>query len=172
MDHPVAYINFEVYEDSVNFIGVAKATLPNIEQKTTTLKGAGMSGEMSVPLTGATSNMELKLDFLSTTGDIVTLMEPRKHQIELRVSEEKWNVEKAEEGQWDGKMVFIALPKSMSPGDVSPYETPNASITFDVYYFAAYRDGRQLWEIDKRSMKHVVNGKDYMARVRKGLGKS
>ncbi len=66
MIHPVAYINFEVYENSVNYIGIAKATLPNIEQKTTTIHGAGMSGEMSVPLTGATGNMELKLDLLNT----------------------------------------------------------------------------------------------------------
>ena len=40
-----------------------------------------------------------------------------------------------------------------------------------VYYFAGYRSGEQLWEIDKRNMKCVIKGKDYMAEVRKALGK-
>lgn len=171
MIHPVAYINFEVYEESINYIGVAKATPPSIEQKTVPLNGAGMSGEQNVPLTGATSNMTLKLDFLSATGDIVKLMEQRKHQIELRASEESWDVENAEVGGWADKMVFIALPRVMNPGDVGPYSTPNASIEFDVYYYAAYRDGKQLWEIDKRNMRHIINGVDYMAPVRKAMGK-
>lgn len=171
MIHPVAYIDFEVYEESINYIGVAKVTPPDIEQKTTTLKGAGMSGDLNVPLTGATSNMTLKLDFLSTTGDIVRLMEQRKHQIEVRACEESWDVEDAEVGYWTDKMVFIAVPRKMSPGEVGSYNTPNSSLEFDVYYFAAYRDGVQLWEIDKRNMKHVVNGTDFMATVRKAIGK-
>lgn len=171
MIHPVAYVDFEVYEEGVNYIGIAKVTPPDIEQKTTTISGAGMSGELSVPLTGATSNMTLKMDFLSTTGDIVKLMEQRKHQIELRAYEESWDVQAAEVGGWADKMVFIALPKKMTPGEVGSYNTPNASIEFDVYYFAGYRDGKQLWEIDKRNMKHVVNGVDYMAPIRKALGK-
>jgi hypothetical protein len=40
-----------------------------------------------------------------------------------------------------------------------------------VYYFAAYKDGKQLWEVDKRNMKCVIDGVDYMAPVRKALGK-
>lgn len=169
--HPVAYINFEVFEDTINYIGAAKATLPNIEQKTTTLKGAGMSGEQNVPLTGATGNLTLKLDFHSATGDIVRLMEQRKHQIELRATEQNWDVQASEVGMWADKYVFIALPRTMNSGDVEPYSTPNSSIEFDAYYYAAYRNGKQLWEIDKRNMKHIINGADYMAPVRKALGK-
>lgn len=171
MIHPVAYIDFEVYEEGINYIGVAKATPPSVEQKTTTISGAGMSGDLSVPLTGATSNMTLRLNFLSATGDIVRLMEQRKHHIELRACEQSWDVQGAEVGYWADKMVFIALPKNMTPGEVAPYSTPDAGIEFDVYYYAAYRDGKQLWEIDKRNMKHVVNGVDYMDPVRKALGK-
>lgn len=41
-----------------------------------------------------------------------------------------------------------------------------------VYLFAAYRNGVELWYIDKRNMIFRVNGKDYMADVRKALGYS
>ena len=47
----------------------------------------------------------------------------------------------------------------------------DTSGSFAVYYYAAYKDGKQLWEIDKRNMKCVINGVDYMAEVRKALGK-
>ena len=36
--------------------------------------------------------------------------------------------------------------------------------------YSAYRDGVELWYIDKRNMIFRVNGKDYMADVRKALG--
>ena len=40
-----------------------------------------------------------------------------------------------------------------------------------MYYFAAYKNGEQLWEVDKRNMRCVILGVDYMAEVRKALGK-
>lgn len=47
----------------------------------------------------------------------------------------------------------------------------DANGEYVVYYFAGYRDGKQLWEVDKRNMKCVIMGKDYMADIRKALGK-
>ena len=47
----------------------------------------------------------------------------------------------------------------------------DANGEYVVYYFAGYRDGKQLWEVDKRNMKCVIMDKDYMADIRKALGK-
>ena len=59
----------------------------------------------------------------------------------------------------------------MDPGTVAPMAAADTSGEYAVYYFAAYRNGEQLWEIDKRNMKCVILGVDYMADVRKALGK-
>ena len=75
-------------------------------------------------------------------------------------------------GIWAPKHVFIARPKTMTPGDIAPATAANANGRMTVYYWAAYRDGTQLWELDKRNMKCVINGVDYMADVRKALGYS
>lgn len=100
-----------------------------------------------------------------------TVGAPKKHQLDLRVAEEYWDVEAAEEGIWPEKYVVIVRPKSTDPGTVAPMAAADTSGEYAVYYYAAYRDGQQLWEIDKRNMKCVIMGTDYMADVRKALGK-
>ena len=45
-----AYINLEIYEDSVNLLGVAKVKLPAIAYPCVNISGAGMMGEMEVQI--------------------------------------------------------------------------------------------------------------------------
>ena len=66
---------------------------------------------------------------------------------------------------------MIVRPKTTTPGTVAPMASADTSSGYVVYYFAAYRNGEQLWEVDKRNMKCVILGVDYMAEVRKALGK-
>lgn len=172
MEYPSAYINFRIYEDSVNEIGLAKVSLPEITNKVISITGSGMMGDIEVPLMGMMENMSLGLNFLSHTDPdaFARLMEQRKHQLDIRVAEEYWETEEAEVGFWADKYVVICRPKSMKPGGVAPATGADSSGEFTVYYYAAYRNGTQLWEIDKRNMKCVINGTDYMADVRKALG--
>ena len=172
--YPAAYINFRVYEDSVNEVGLANITLPDITNMVVTLMGSGMMGEVDVPIMGMIKNMVLGMKFLSHSdpNTFALFMEQRKHQIELRVAEEFWDIEDAEIGMWANKYVFIARPKDMKSGAIAPATAADASGQFDVYLYAAYREGKELWYIDKRNMIFRVNGKDYMADVRKALGYS
>lgn len=171
MEQAAAYINLEIYENDVNLLGVAKVQLPSIAYPCVTISGAGMMGEMEIPLYGMVNAMTLTINWLTPHGDAVRLMSPEKHQLDMRVAEEYWDVEQAEVGLWADKYVVIVRPKNASPGTVAPMGNADTSGEYAVYYFAAYRDGKQLWEVDKRSMKCVINGVDYMAPVRKALGK-
>ena len=168
---PAAYINLEIYEDSVNLIGVAKVKLPSIAYPCVNISGAGMMGEMEVPLYGMVNAMSMTINWLTPHGDAVRLMSPKKHQLDMRVAEEFWDVKQAEVGLWADKYVVIVRPKNTDPGTVAPMAAADTSGEYAVYYFAAYRNGEQLWEIDKRNMKCVIMGVDYMADVRKALGK-
>ncbi|MDE6260412.1 MAG: phage major tail tube protein [Oscillospiraceae bacterium] len=168
---PAAYINLELYEDSINLLGVAKVKLPDIAYPCVTVSGAGMMGEMEVPLYGMVSAMTTEITWLTPHGDSVSLMSPKQHRLEMRVAEEYWETEQAEVGLWADKYVMIVRPKTATPGTVAPMAAADTSGQYAVYYFAAYRDGKCLWEIDKRNMKCVIDGVDYMAEVRKALGK-
>lgn len=48
--YPAAYINFRVYEDSVNEVGMANITLPDITNITVEIMDSGMMGKVSVPI--------------------------------------------------------------------------------------------------------------------------
>ena len=168
---PAAYINLELYEDSVNLLGIAKVKLPAVTYPCVTIAGAGLMGNMEVPLYGMVDAMTLDIDFLTATTESVRLMTPTKHQLDMRVAEEYWEVEQAEVGVWADRYVVIIRPKTIDPGTVAPMASADTKGQFAVYYYAAYKDGKQLWEIDKRNMKCVINGVDYMADVRKALGK-
>lgn len=167
---PAAYINFEIYEDAVNQLGLAKVKLPSIAYQFATLTGAGLMGAVEAPIIGMVETMEMEIDFLSSTGSAVNLMTPKKHMLDLRAAEEFWSVEEAEAGIWADKFVVLVMPKSYDPGTISPATTPEASNKYAVYYFAGYKDGEKLFEVDKRSMKLEIKGTDYMAPVRKALG--
>ncbi len=168
---PAAYIQAEIYEDSVNLLGVARVKLPTINYPTVNISGTGMTGNLEVPLIGMVDNMTMEIDWLSHTGDAVRLASPEKHQLDIRVVEEYWDTDETDVGTWGNKYVVIARAKSYDPGSVAPMANADAKSEYVVYYFAGYRDGQQLFEVDKRHMKCVINGKDYMADVRKKLGK-
>lgn len=124
--YPAAYIAFRVYEDSINEVGVANVTLPDITNKAVTIMGSGMMGEVSVPIMGMIENMTMSMKFLShaSPGTFSMFLEQRKHQIELRVAEEYWDIEDAEIGMWPNKYVMIARPKSMKSGTIAPPPPP------------------------------------------------
>ena len=167
-----AYINLEVYEDSVNLLGVAKVQLPTIAYPTVSISGAGMMGNMNVPLIGMVDAMRATINFLTVTQAAASLAAPRQHLLDLRVAEEFWEVEKAESGMWAEKYVMLVQTKSIAPGTVAPMSAADVSGEFEVYYYAAYRKGKRLWEIDKRNMRCIIGDVDYMADVRRALGKA
>ena len=86
------------------------------------------------------------------------------------MAEEYWDTQETDVGIWPDKYVTIVRPKGFDPGSISPMTSPGTKSQFVVYYFAAYRNGEQLWEIDKRNQKFVVMGTDYWADVRRALG--
>ncbi len=110
MEQAVGYYNLEVYEDSVNLLGVANVTLPSIEFMTATVTGAGMMGTMDVPFMSMVNSMKMSLKFLTMTQAATRLIAPKKHQLDIRVAEEHWKVEEAEVGTWADKFVVICQP--------------------------------------------------------------
>ena len=168
---PEAYIDFETYEGKTNFIGIAKATHPNINFLTQTITGAGISGNIEAVLIGMVDAMTLGLEFRSATDAAVKLLQPKKHNLEMRVAEQYWNTTKQRKEVVADKYVYVIMPKNFTPGAVAPASAADASGEYSVYYYAAYKDGKQLWEIDPWNYKCVINGVDYMADVRKALGK-
>lgn len=171
MNRPEAIIDFAVYMNSKELIGIAKASLPAITFLTQTVQGAGVGGSVEAVLCGMVDAMELRLDFLSSLDGARKLASPKKHQIDLRVAEQYWNTTKAAKNLIADKYVMNIVPKSTNPGEVAPASTANTTGTYSVLYYAAYRGNTLLWEIDPFNGRCYIDGVDYGAALFKALGK-
>ena len=59
-------INFAVYEDSVEYVGMAKASLPDLSALTQSISGAGIAGNVEAVILGHFDAMTLGLNFRTT----------------------------------------------------------------------------------------------------------
>lgn len=170
-EQAAAYINLALYENSIEQLGTAKVKLPDIPYLTAGIEGAGFMGKLNVPLMGMVDSMSTTINFLTVTQAAANLASPGAHLLDLRVAEEYWETQQADVGLWAEKYVMLVHTKSLSPGTIAPMSAADTSGEFEVYYYAAYRKGKRLWEIDKRNMRCIFGDKDYMADTRRALGK-
>lgn len=164
-------INFAVYEDSVEYVGVAGVTLPNLAAIVQTLSGAGIAGNVEVPVLGHYDVMSLTLNFRTTTEHSVRLSEPRRHNIDLRMAQQIEDTVAGEVKVQSIKHVLVVVPKTDTGGTVAPAAPTNGSGEYSVRYWATYIDGAKVREIDPLNFICEVNGVDHLADVRKAIGK-
>ena len=55
---PEKLINFKVYQDGNDLVGIADVQLPSLDAMTETVKGAGIAGEFDSPVLGHFGSME------------------------------------------------------------------------------------------------------------------
>lgn len=164
-------INFAVYEDGKECLGIAQATLPNLNALSQTISGAGISGNIDVPIIGQYEAMTLGLSFRNLTAGSASLIEPRQHKIDLRGAVQNTDPVKGILTVDSIKHVFKVMPKTMNGGTVAPATMGNPSGEYSVFYWAEYINGKKVLEIDPINNICTINGKDYMSDVRKALGK-
>ena len=168
-DHSV--INFAVYEDSVEYVGMAKASLPDLTALTQTISGAGIAGNIEAVILGHFDSMTLGLNFRTTTEQAIKLSEPRRHTIDLRVAQQVEDTVAGEIQVQAVKHLFVVVPKKDVGGSIAPASPTDASGEYAVRYWATYIDGKKVREIDPLNFIFVVNGVDYLENVKSGLGK-
>lgn len=164
-------INFAVYEDSTEYIGIAQATLPDLTALTQTISGAGIAGNVEAVVLGHFDAMTLTLNFRTINPHSVKLSAPRRHNIDLRVAQQVENTTKGVIEVQKAKHIMVVLPKTDKGGTVAPASQSNGSGEYAVHYWATYIDGKLYREVDPLNFKCVIDGVDYLADVRAALGK-
>ncbi len=164
-------INFAVYEDSTEFLGMSKVTLPDVTYLTQSINGAGIAGNIEAVILGHFDAMTLGLAFRNTTKQVIRLSEPRRHNIDLRVAQQDEDTVKGQVVVRKVKHVFVVIPKSTKGGTVAPASPTDGSGEYAVRYWATYIDGKKVQEIDPMNFICYINGVDCLEPVRKALGK-
>lgn len=164
-------INFAIYEDANEYLGMAEVTLPDLEFLTEELDGAGINGKVEEIIVGHLSAMTTTLNFRTVCNSAVRLLEPRVHKIDLRVAQQQMNNRTSETEVRSLKHIMRVKPKKTALGKVAAASTADVSGEYAVSYYAMYMDGKKNTEIDPLNFICIINGVDYLAAVRKALGK-
>lgn len=169
MDQSV--INFACYENSVEFLGLVEASLPDVSMLTQTVSGAGIAGNIETPIMGHVDTMTLGLSFQTTCDAAVKLNEPRLHTIDLRAPQQVEDPTAGTIKTQEVKHIFVLVPTTFKGGKVAPASPTDGSGEYAVRYWAIYIDGVKKQEVDPMNNIFYVNGTDYLAGVRAALGK-
>lgn len=164
-------INWAVYEDNTEYAGMAQATLPNLTALTQSISGAGIAGNVDAVIMGHFDAMSMTLNYRTMTEQAVRLSEPRRHNIDLRYAVQDEDPVAAAVQVRAIKHILVVIPKTHTPGTVAPATPENGIGEFAVRYWATYIDGKKVREIDPLNFICLIDGTDYLADVRKALGK-
>lgn len=169
-DQNFSVINYTMFEDSDQFVGLANVTLPSLEMITKTVTGAGIAGELEAVLIGQMKAMNMEIQMLTLTRQGIRLSEQRVHNWELREAQQGMDGATKVQTVEAVKHVVRAFPKKMDGGTLSPQSASNPRVSAAVYYWAEYRNGEKALELDPVNYICFMNGKDYLEPVRKALG--
>ena len=164
-------INYAVYEDATEYMGTTEATLPDLEFMAEELSGAGIAGNVEEIIIGHLNAMTTTLNFRTVGKAAVKLMEPRVHNLDLRVAQQQMDMRTNTTNVAAVKHIMKVKPKKTALGKVAAASTADVSGEYAVSYYAMYLDGQKVTEIDPLNFICLINGKDYLADVKRALGK-
>ncbi|MDR3353683.1 MAG: phage major tail tube protein [Synergistaceae bacterium] len=170
---PTQNINFKVYNsESQEMLGIAEVTLPNFAAMTETISGAGLAGELDMPVLGHFGSMTVELSWRAVTADAITLSEQKAHHLDLRASIEQYDEQAGDLGSMPLKLSVIGIPKSNNLGNLNVGTGSDSSTELECSYIKVWLNGKEVAELDKFNYIYRVNGTDYLESVRRDLGKA
>ena len=155
---PTVLNNFNTYGSGHKYVGVSsEVSLPSFEYMTETIDGAGIGGDIDVPLYGLAEAMSCQIDLRSVSAENAALvMTPGAHKIEARFNRNAMksdgSVIKA------GTKVFTA---GLSAGSVQRGSAMEGNASLSVYRYRWVEDGQELFLVDQVNQKVKVKGRDY-----------
>ncbi len=88
---PEKSINFAVYLEGRDLLGVAEGTIPALEALTSEVKGAGIAGTVESIVLGHFASTTLSLTWRTVTDDFMKLYAHRTFNLELRASLQRYD---------------------------------------------------------------------------------
>lgn len=169
--YPDKTINYNVYSEEGELLGVATAELPELAYMTETLTGAGLAGEIETPVTGHFGAMSTTLNFNAIQADAIVLLSTKGNTLTLRSAQQALDTAEVSTHKTQGiKIMLKTLPKTMSLGSFEPGAKTDTSIELETPYIKIEVDGKQVLEIDKLNFKCVIGENDLLETVRANLG--
>lgn len=160
--------SFEVYSETGKLLGMTDAQLPSFEGLTETLKGAGIAGEIDIPLLGSFGSMTLGLNWRVPNPDMIFLSAQKTHAISLnaalQVVDGGGNIDIVP------YQVFVkGMPKKADLGKMEVGSTSDTSVELELIYIKVIMNYQKIIEVDKLNYKAYFGGDDLLDKVRAAL---
>lgn len=169
MNLPGVINNCIIRKNGDVIVGAGSCTLPEITKKTETLTGAGLGGDIEIPIEGQLENMTANIKF-SNICEGMMLEDGKVMEINIKAALQEVDTESHETGIIKRMSSSIkGRVKSLKPGDVAPGSKAEAEIEMSVTYYKLEIDGKELYEIDKLNNVCRISGKDIADAVRSAL---
>ncbi|MFQ0992916.1 phage major tail tube protein [Gilliamella apicola] len=166
----MSVVNYKVYKDGLDFIGITQHDAPAISAVVAEMKGAGIGGSVELPVQGLVQSMSMTLNFRDITPQTKLILTPEAHHIELWAAIQDTDPKTGQFVVKQHKLIYRAIPKTNTVGKFVPGETQDRSVEFSVLYYREIYDGQDIVEIDPLNNVYRVAGKDANSDVRKAIG--
>jgi len=167
---PDKLINYTAYLDGSEYLGTVDIQLPSLEALSESIKGAGIGGEVELPVLGHYGSMTVTLNWRTVTTSAIRLARQRSHSLDFRGSLQQYHSGTGELIPIGVKVSVKGIPKKTDLGKFETGATTDTSNEMEVTYLKVVVGGRTLIEIDKFNFIAVIDGVDELAEVREQLG--
>jgi len=164
--------NYEVFIGGNRSLGTAEATLPNFEYMVSTLKGAGVAGEMDVPTVAHFSNLEVTLKWLTVNEKVFRLLPPNGMDLSLYGAQQQIDSATGNYRIVQNKLEMKCLPKNLNLGKFAPAEVMDTETVVSLITLKQTINKKVVLEYDKLNWIFKVNNVDYTKELREALGRS
>jgi uncharacterized protein len=162
--------DFRVYYNGNNSAGIADIQLPSFEHITETIKGAGIAGEYESPTLGHFQSMKLTINWRVLNEDVISLIAPVGGSFDCRGVNQVLDAATGQYSMVPCRVLVRGVANKNELGKMEKGSPYDASSEIEIAYIKIDINGKTLVELDKFNYKFVVNGKDYLADIRKALG--
>ena len=167
---PERLINFRVYNEGNDLLGIATVDLPSIEAMSDTISGAGISGEAETPVLGHFGSMTTTFSWRTIEKSAMVLNQQKAHAVEIRGSQQIYDAANGTYSTTPIRVSMRIVPKNVTLGTFEVGATTDTEQEFEVTYLKVLVNGDETVEIDKFNFIARFNGEDALAGVRKDLG--
>jgi phage tail tube protein FII len=170
---PKKLANYSVFARGGNeLLGLATCTPPNIQNLQDTYKGAGVFGEMNVPIQAHFQAMEVSLEWNLPSEETARLVMQDGTDLDIWMAHQWVNTADNKIVHRGWRLQMLTMPSGLEWGSIEVGTSMTSVTTLQVTRFVAYFDDVEQIKIDQDNQECVIYGQDFAQRIRQLIGKN
>ena len=152
--------SYKMFDGADTVEDVTSVSLPTIEHPTTEIKAAGMAGDIDMPNLLHINSMSYSIAHNNGLNSHLLPL-PRRHEQELRIARQVYDVNGAEIGYESVKCRFVGVHVKTEKGSVESGNPMGSTEDYSCLRYEEEVNGTVRMLVDIMANKIVFNGVDY-----------